>query len=672
MEKTNKILLNKTKSYNSINVNSQIQFGMDSTNKPIPLNDISANVNQFEQFEKERKESTIYRFYGNVIPIISNPLYNDNIKINGTPTSFSSNKILTDDIFEKGGWIGYYNDELDESALQFNDNKSALCEFLPFDPGYDRLSMLDSDGVPNYLFKITYPISSKDITLVKNSSGVSLKDGIPIIDQFPVKLNGRDYVGFKTAINHGLSDQDEISLFGFEDNTPNETLVLTQKTYRVFKLGNQTNDFKFRVFIVDLNPVDISFTIGVSTIKRVVQDKLSQYYVREFKSLSSSDYKDYDVYPASFGVSYYDDKICSFNFKKDIDVKDSNGNDLLDNLGRPLSELYFTIIKNDNDSDVTVNSQYWLKQQENLSANLKNRFWTPIIGGYDIENNENVNYNIRSFGDPTYINNEWYQDTTGGIDESDDIFDGDIVEYNESELLERRLELVHHRVNTIYREHLNLIDSNKEDKKEGYIYKPFNKIQIREFANYINPVVDLQYVIDKYNITNILEIDNLKHSYRIPSYATEISPNVFKWRDLLEIGEVDNSGSGVDYPFESGAHYINLDKRFYLQRQDPPCEFIIISEEIELGSAAPPSDEQRFMSYLTDPTFLNYSFEDPANIQFADGGVTELSNYNGNITLNIDVNLADFIGSYELGKRDTAGGCIDLSLLKEKDISDVC
>jgi hypothetical protein len=669
MGKTNKILLNKTKSYNSINVNSQIQFGMDSTNKPIPLNDINTNINQYDQFVKERSESTIYRFYGNVIPIISNPLYNDNIKITiGTPDP-QSEKILTNDIFEKGGWIGYYNDELDETALQFNDNKSALCEFIPFDPGYDRLSMLDSDGIPNYLFKVTYPFRSKDITLVKNNAGVSLKDGIPIINKFIVELNGREYVGFKTAINHGLSDQDGINLYGFTDNTPNESLLLTDKTFRVFKLGTQTNDLKFRTFIIDFDPADIDFTIGVSTVKRVVQNKISQYYVREFKSLTSSDYKDYDIYPAAFGVSYYGDKISSFNFKKDIDVKDSFGNDLLDNLGRPLSELYFTIIKNDSDTDpTTINSQYWLKQQENLPVNLKYRFWTKIVAGYETENNENINYNVRAFGDPTFINNEWYSD----IDESDEIFDGDIVEYNESELLERRIELVHHRVNTIYREHLNTIDSNKEDKREGYIYKPFNKIQIREFSNYINPVVDLQYIVDKYGITDTLEINNLRESYRIPSYATESPQNVFKWRTLLEIGDIDTGGGGVDYPFESGAHYINLDKRFYLQRQDPPCDFILIGEDISLGAGMPPSEEERFNQYLTDPTFLNYTFEDPALIGLATGGVTNLTNYNNFPILNIDVTLADFIGAYELGKRDVAGGCVDLSLLKQKDVDDVC
>ena len=76
------------------------------------------------------------------------------------------------------------------------------------------------------------------------------------------------------------------------------------------------------------------------------------------------------------------------------------------------------------------------------------------------------------------------------------------------------MEIVYHRVNTIYREFLGSIDTNKENKNEGYIYSPFNLIQIREFANYINPVVNLQSIIDKYNITNSAEIVELRKSFQ--------------------------------------------------------------------------------------------------------------------------------------------------------------
>ena len=126
----------------------------------------------------------------------------------------------------------------------------------------------------------------------------------------------------------------------------------------------------------------------------------------------------------------------------------------MDNLGRPLSEIYLTIVKNDNDADITTkNAQYWLEQQSTLPAAIKNRFWTKIKGGFLTEKNTSVNYNIRAIGDPDYSSSTWFEN----IDESDNEFVGDIVEYNSAELLERRLEEVYHRMNTIYREHLSTI-----------------------------------------------------------------------------------------------------------------------------------------------------------------------------------------------------------------------
>ena len=74
MEKTNKILLNSVKLPNNVNETTQIQFDLQNSNKPIPLNDIDTTVDQYEQFLKERSESTTYRFYGVVKPVINNVL----------------------------------------------------------------------------------------------------------------------------------------------------------------------------------------------------------------------------------------------------------------------------------------------------------------------------------------------------------------------------------------------------------------------------------------------------------------------------------------------------------------------------------------------------------------------------------------------------------------------
>ena len=80
MSKEKKILLNKERSTEFVNVNTKFNFNIENTNKPLPITDTSVVVNSYEQGEKERKESTKYRFYGNITPLISNQLYNDNLK----------------------------------------------------------------------------------------------------------------------------------------------------------------------------------------------------------------------------------------------------------------------------------------------------------------------------------------------------------------------------------------------------------------------------------------------------------------------------------------------------------------------------------------------------------------------------------------------------------------
>ena len=54
-------------------------------------------------------------------------------------------------------------------------------------------------------------------------------------------------------------------------------------------------------------------------------------------------------------------------------------------------------------------------------------------------------------------------------------------------------------------------------------------------------------------------------------------------------------------------------------------------------------------------------------------GVTNLLDYNNSsIPLEVDIRFLTFFGEYELGKRDTAGACVDFSMIKTQDISDEC
>ena len=672
MSKGYKILLNKEKSVLSTNINEEININIENTTRPLPLGDVSHTVNAFDQFEKERSMSTKYRFYGTINPMISNMLYNDNVFIINNDQGVVGKKIISDSIFLNDGWYGTFfenndtSEEGSEYVNKFNDNSSTLCKFTPFDPGYERLNILDTDGIPNYMLKLTYPYSTKDITLVENNGGVTLADGIPVIEQIKISINGRSYTGFKTPINHGLDVGDEIKMYNFQDPTGN--LVLSARTISVFSLGNQVNDDKERIFVVDINPLEIGIDVGISTIKTSITGVESEYYVRSFSALTTNEI-DYDLYPAAFGKNYFNDDVAAFYFKNDIDIKN-----IRDNLGRPLSEIYLTIIKQGEELDPTnYNHKYWIDQQSGLTTPLNTQFWTSIAGGYTTAVDKSVNYNIKAFNDSDFPQNYYT-----GINISATTYDADIVEYNSNTLLEKKLEDVYHRINTVYRENRSTImdgvDPPASNLTEGYIYIPHKQIKIREFSDFIEEG-------DTINTVGIPDYSTSKYSASTQSLATGPIERIplskvsrqYKWRDLLDIGFIDGNGLGVDYPFESGAHYLNIDTRFYLQRQDPPCESLITTVEEEWNKSEFPLD---FIYLLTSPNFYQYEITNGYILEQSVGvgwyDILTDPNYCCSEKIEITFDYIKFKGDYELGDRYTPGGCLDFSIINQKNIDDEC
>jgi hypothetical protein len=628
MDERIKKILTEQLSKNDVNLDSQMLLQINNTSRPLPLNNLRKVLNLPEQEDLERQTSTKYRFYGNIKPVISNANYNKNIKIYNTGTTNNPQPaiqtVTSQDIIIENGWFGYYDDDSDTaqtfetSTDLFNDNKSSLCQFIPFDPGYDRLNFIDSDGVSNYILKITYPAYTEDITLVENGgNGVSLSQGIPVTSITGITINDRKYTLFESAIKHGLQENDIIQLYGFTDNTGGN-LGLDSRKVNVFKLGDETNENKDGVFVLDINPNEISLNLGSSYFTRWVDDKESKYYVRVFSALTTDEIE-YDIYPTAYEKTYYGDQVVSYNFKDDIDV-----NGLRDNLGRPLSEVFLTIIKKKQDADPTsLNDIYWDSQQTTSTE-----FWSDKVGGF-ITSNETINYNIRAVNDPNY--NQIYYTT--GVTENDSKYVGDIVEYNENELYEKVLEDVYHRLNTVYREENGLY--------EGYIYKPHNRIKIRDYSGYI------EYG-DPAKVANIPDYATIEYSG-----VTSASTIVYKWRDLLDIGVFDEQGFGVDYPFVSGAHYLYVNSRYYYRRQDPPCNLEFIDSESTIDE----DNLDNFVEKITTPLFM---------------GIVSIGTNNNNDDLLMITRGALYSGDYNLGLRYNGGGCIDLDEIKTKVISNVC
>ena len=826
-----KKLLTEQRHKLAVNKNSQMSISLDSNSRPLPANKLNETVNVGEQFDLERQTSSKYRFYGNIKSLVSNPLFNDNIKLfqrtdDQGVIQTKSVDVDPKKIVEQDGWFGYFDDDSDtakeyiQDAANFNDNKSTLCELFPFDPGPDRLKFDDPDGLPNYSLKITYPHSTQDMTFLENTQGVSLKDGIPVVETEEKIINERSYSVFKTPINHGLGKGDIIRFYHMGDLTYDTNRV---NDFQIIELGDVGGLNKDRSFVIDSEFVDSEAALvrNVSTVKRVVNDVPSDYYVRTYKSITTSK-TDYDLFPASYATTMYGDEEVGFNFKTDVDV-----GDLRDNLGRPLSEIFLTICKlgDEDNNNNDFKDQYWFDEQAKsavvVGKGLENNFWTEKCGGFKTDNYEGIRYNVRAIssdeeikgedfgildnlptcglitgiglelpvsqnaGDfvndaPTTLTTVYGISTvtlaaggtsaisaeycvclndlaTGGnetiysveiqgqegcfhsytlpitdseasdpgqtssvpgsysavggnsgnggnignpgnsgdsgsdgvdgnlgiegevtpvssfcgIKCEDGSFIGDISEYNSEELNERMIEPIYHRFNSVYREYRKSIlgidegvdedglpNYGIDDLREGYLYRPHYRIKIREFSSYI-------------------ESGDAKKVIGIPDYATLSysgdtgETEMYRWRDFLDIGFYDELGKGVDYPFLSGAHYLYLSTRFYLERQDPPCKVNVIQEELELSFPPFASDPsyQKFKRLTSDPRFYDY-------LMYVDGVDEEISTNSDDfinaLKIKFEIILIDYDGEYSLGNREIPGDCIELPLIDRIDLDDVC
>ena len=655
-----KKLLSGERSVLASNKNAQMDINIESKTRPLSENIMSEIISQNTQFELERSESNIYRFYGNINSIVSNVLFNDNLKIYQSNGVTQSEKTDANQVIEVDGWFGYFDDDAEtaqeyvKDANNYNDNKSSLCELIHFSPGPNRLKFDDSDGKQNYMLKITYPYETQDIVLVNNTSNVSLKDGINIIGVEERVMNERSYSSFRCVINHGLKKGDIVTLY--------KSGNLSGEEYLVVELGDQTNNQRDRYFVLDIHIKESSKQINkeTSTFKRTRDGVTSNYYVRKFKSITTG-FRDYDLFPASFAESYFGDEEVAYNFTTDVDISN-----LRDNLGRPLSELFLSIVKVDTNTSNNFKDQYWkdiIKDNTKIPRDLKNRFWTKIKGGFLTENDTSVNYNVRSISSDV---GTYPQTHFGGIDESDNDFIGDnefigdISEYNSIELSERIIEPIYHRINTIYREYrkdiVNLKTTNDggfevDDLREGYIYRPHYRIKIREFASYIETG-------DESQVIGIPDYATIDYQYEDKNGD---NVNVYKWRDLLDVGFYDETGRGLDYPFKSGAHYMYLDLRFFLQRQDPP--FRVYENEIDLTLN---QDEELFEYIVKSPNYVDF------RVSGSSVNLPDVINVNSPDVASVTVTLSETDGEYPLGDRLINGEDLEVPNIVTIRLNDVC
>lgn len=468
-------------------------------------------------------------------------------------------------ITEENGWFGFINKtDIDIPNAVINDeevsinkvlNNNKACEFIDLYPDRSLFSFIPKYNKyrnrteKNWDYCITYPYEND---YAKYNEVVGLNPNLPINNGgSSVKIlsnsiirtqSGNKLIRMKTMFKHTLDVGSYIKLY----YKIGEELQECKKLLMVYSIGDDSGNDNNSFFAIKFNDIAKDFQIiesGSTSVleyegegefngfyyKKVVNGVDCQYYLRKFKKLKNKDDKELasDVNKLAYGENIYGDRLAQIIYTDDIDVEG-----LLDNNGRPLTKLYFTVIKRNaghdiwyNDGDITNDTIEF----SHCFGEVKSGFDLPEevddfnvrkIHGIDISNLDSATINAlnlvkspKSLEDNLTIDN--------------DIFYGDIVEFNQTDYSQNIIEVVQHRFNTAQRETLNekfkniLYDRLQYDdydagimpeasgftvisgytneyngeefygnlNPEGYFYNPFSEIVIREESDIVSTVI---------------------------------------------------------------------------------------------------------------------------------------------------------------------------------------
>lgn len=483
-------------------------------------------------------------------------------------------------------------------CLTYPSSQTTDVDFIRAKTNSLKITMFDDDFINSNgtsgmrIYSICkHGLSEGDVINLYNGDTVLLRNAIvSTIDNeyiFSIYTNG-----YKLSNNSIILSVDELRNGKFTNNSIN--YILHGDTYKFATIDGDISNTKFPILPnykinLDKSSLDLSY-------KKVVSGEEVMYYVRIFSRLPNWKYSNIkptksELYKPNsdlifknqtintefenhmsklaFAKNIYNDDISEIVFTDDIDISN-----LKDNLGRPLTDIYLTIIKN--------NQGYrkWYGITNTMSEVIENDNIKPITNESDIEyshcfgklncafklskeslwddnikNLLSINRIDKKLGLPN-LNN--ITNLPIDIDEiqynklndynGDVLFYGDLCCYSTKLLDEYVIQPINFRFNTAQRE---LIDTDKSyetfrsiyydeitqddydnisnskfeittydinnvcQRKEGYVYEPHYKIPIRTFSDTIS--IQKPYYISIKDINDSLdEIYTLsKHNFNL-------------------------------------------------------------------------------------------------------------------------------------------------------------
>ena len=380
---------------------------------------------------------------------------------------------------EIDGWWGFINssninipNRSDETILTnriINNKKS--CEFIDLYPDRSLYSFIPKYNKyrkrleKNWDYCITYPYEN-DYTLIDTVCG-GRNGAIRANFHKRYNTNGIEVLQCESYFKHNLKVNDYINIY-YTDGQGEGV-----KRVRIETIGDSLGENKDKIFTIRFNDIiSIYNYLGDNYLffKRLSGGDECQYYFRKFKKLKNVDGSNLksDINKIAFGKNIYGDDTAQIIFTDDIDVEG-----LVDNNGRPVSKVYFTVIKRN------AGYEKWYRE-DNPEYNSNDIEFSHCFGkvtsGLDFSGikDEPWDYNVHRLHNLDTEQSEGsIEDRTldvwgsavsskvepieGNITIDDDEFYGDVVEYDLASAKETIISPIYHRVNTAQREIFNPI-----------------------------------------------------------------------------------------------------------------------------------------------------------------------------------------------------------------------
>ena len=422
----------------------------------------------------------------------------------------------------ENGWYGFDNVgfmEIPNGAdgtisinKLMNNNKS--CEFIDFYPDRSLFSFIPKVNKErhridkNWDYCITYPWKSDydsyrifssyfnrealftagDLYTYPNCNGIRCTHSKVEVG------SGHDYYVFKCQIKHNLTYGDTVRMYD-SNKRPKELFVIG--------FGDSAGNDKehcFRVYENDYKADDnFLFNETFHWFKKLSNQTGCEYYLRVFRKLMDAEgnVPDSSINKLAFGENIYGDRTAQIIYTDDIDLTG-----MKDNRGRPISELYLTIVKTNR------GHEKWYKKNIFNDPDIEfSHCFGEVTSGvetvptdYDFNVRKLTNINLTGIKEDYFdgaaqvlgtkymaTNDEYFSslflpramETNLTVDGKNSFF-GDVVEFDPSTNKETVLDIVQHRFNTAQRETSNPLyfdiledELMHDDYDEGVLYDGF-------------------------------------------------------------------------------------------------------------------------------------------------------------------------------------------------------